>query len=357
MRGALVALLLALLARPLAAGRDYYEVLGLEREATESEVKKAFRKLSLQMHPDKNPGDPTAAEKFSEVTVAHSILSDAGKREAYDRDGEDGLKRHEANENRGSGGGGGGMFDQFFGRQRQEERRTPDLVIPARLTLSQLYKGVAFDIDFDRQVLCPNYRECQRECPECHGPGVSVRQQQLMPGFMQQVQVRDDRCVARGKCGVPRCRACPHGLLEPETATLSVDVEPGMREGDRITFEEAADEAVGAKPGSLHVAVRTLRHEFFTRDGDDLHLTMRIPLVDALTGFNTTVGHLDGRQVDVRRRSVVACGEVQRLKGEGMPRRGRGGFGDMVIAYAITFPKGALAQERREALAAALGGL
>eukprot|EP00618_Florenciella_parvula_P033491 CAMPEP_0119517782 /NCGR_PEP_ID=MMETSP1344-20130328/34573_1 /TAXON_ID=236787 /ORGANISM="Florenciella parvula, Strain CCMP2471" /LENGTH=175 /DNA_ID=CAMNT_0007555403 /DNA_START=54 /DNA_END=577 /DNA_ORIENTATION=- len=175
MRGALVALLLALLARPLAAGRDYYEVLGLEREATESEVKKAFRKLSLQMHPDKNPGDPTAAEKFSEVTVAHSILSDAGKREAYDRDGEDGLKRHEANENRGSGGGGGGMFDQFFGRQRQEERRTPDLVIPARLTLSQLYKGVAFDIDFDRQVLCPNYRECQRECPECHGPGVSVR--------------------------------------------------------------------------------------------------------------------------------------------------------------------------------------
>ena len=319
-RGGLAYSFLAWALLSVCDGRDYYEILGVPRTASDTEIKKAFRKVSLQMHPDKNPGNPNAADEFAEVTAAHEVLSDLDKRRAYDQNGEEGLKRHEAQANRGGGGGGGGgIFENFFGGQR-EEPRTPNVVIPIRLSLRQLYLGDSFDMNYVRQVVCSNFRVCQRDCPECHGPGFGMRQQQLAPGFVQNIRISDDRCVDRGKCGVSRCRACPDGLTHRESVRLSVDIERGMAEGQELPFEEVADEAVGLKTGNLVLKIRTLQHDMFVREGDNLLMTMRIPLVDALVGFETTLEHLDGRQVDVRKSTVTACGDIMHLKGTGGAR-------------------------------------
>ena len=304
------------------------------------DVKKAFRKLSLQLHPDKNP-DPDAANRFAEVTEAYEVLSDPEKRGVYDQHGEEGLKRQQAQAGR-SGGGFSSVFEAFgFGRGRQsQEPRTPSLEIPLRLTLRDLYLGTSLEFSFVRQAVCLNIQECQRDCPDCQGPGVRVRSQQLGPGFVQQVQVRDDQCVAQGKCSVPRCRACPRGLTEAEEVSLTADVARGMKTGEKITFEEVADEKPGARAGDLILTIRTLRHEFFVREDDDLLMTMSIPLIDALLGFETTVQHVDDHTVPVRKQTVTSCGDTMRIPGEGMPKKNGRGFGDLVVTFTVEFPGG-----------------
>ena len=135
-----------------------------------------------------------------------------------------------------------------------------------------------------------------------------------------------------------------------------MDLERGAKDGDRIVFEEATDESPGAKAGDLVLKVRALKHEFFEREGDDLSMTMRIPLVDALLGFRTTVEQLDGRTVVVEKESVTSCGSQMRIQGEGMPIPGKSGeFGDMVVKFVVDFPSSIVGGENREALRRVLG--
>lgn len=320
---------------------DYYDDLGVNRAASEQDLKTKYRQLAKELHPDKNKS-PDAAEQFAKVSAAYEVLSDKEKREIYDKHGEDGLKR---NERRGSGGeGASSIFEAFgFGRRQREEARTANLKIPLRVSLRQLYLGDSFEVEYTRKVLCSRHKECEQSCPECHGPGVRAAQRQLAPGFVQNVQVSDERCAARGKCfEANRCRReCPNGLLEPEQATVTVEVEKGMQDGDKIEHEEATDEALGddTRPGNLVVELRVLRHEYFERDGDDLKMRLRIPLVDALVGFKTSFEHLDGRIVPIEKTSVTSCGSTTRLSGQGMPRRKGNDFGDLIITFSVDFPE------------------
>lgn len=180
----------------VAQAADFYKILGLSRDATTKEIKKAYRQLSLQYHPDKNK-EEGAAEKFAEIARAYEVLSDEEKRDIYNRHGEEGLKRHEG------GGGGGGGFDDIFshfgfdfgGRRggRDRERSTPSIEIPLYLTLNQLYLGTTIEVEYVRQVLCLQWEMCMSNAPDCQGPGIRVRRQQIAPGFVQQVQQRDPR--------------------------------------------------------------------------------------------------------------------------------------------------------------------
>ena len=262
---------------------DYYEVLGVKRSATPKEIKKAYRAKSLQHHPDKG-GD---AETFAGIARAYEVLFDEEKKEVYDSRGEEGLKQHE--QGRGGGGGDpfGDMFSQFFGGQRRGgggEETTPSVEMPLRLTLKQLYLGEIIEVEYIRQVLCVNWQECMRSSQECHGPGVKVRMQQLAPGFVQQVQVRDERCVSRGKMWRSNCRECPKGQTVPEKIDLTIDVQKGMRPGEHISFEEVADEKPGMTAGALHFTIIEISDSTidFHRDGDQLYMTIEIPLVDSL---------------------------------------------------------------------------
>ncbi|CAM9990439.1 unnamed protein product [Ectocarpus sp. 12 AP-2014] len=320
--------------------KDLYEVLGLGRGASSSEIKKAYRQLSLKYHPDKNPSEDAAA-RFAEVASAYEVLSDEEKRDTYDRFGEEGLKRTEQG---GSADPFGDMFSHFGfggGRRQREESRTPNVEIPLRVSLRQLYEGDTFDTVYVRQAMCVGAGQCEKNCKDCQGPGIAVRMHQLGPGFVQQVQIRDDNCIARGKCWKKNCSACPKGPTQQEEVILTAEVQKGMRDRDTIVFEEVADEMIGHRAGHLVFIIETLVHPDFTRRNDDLHMDMEIPLVEALSGFEVNFKHLDGHMVKVKKQGITSPGDVMQLKKEGMPRRGSNGktFGSLYIRFSIAFPK------------------
>lgn len=338
---------------------DYYKLLGVSRDATVKEIKKAYRQKSLEFHPDKNK-DEGAAEKFAEIARAYEVLSDDEKRPIYDRHGEDGIKQHEE---RGGGGGGAGGFDDIFshffggghgghGRQGGKET-TPSVEIPLHLTLEQLYSGTSFDVHYSRQVMCLQWEMCMVNAPDCQGPGIRVRRQQLAPGFVQQVQQRDPRCVARGKTWKDNCKACPTQTVT-ESRDLHIEVTPGLRVKERITFEGVTDEQPGKEPGDLHYVIMEEAHPIYHRDRDDLYKTMEIPLVDALTGFSVTLKHLDDKEFVVNVDTVTDCDHVMRVPGKGMPRRNGRGHGDLFLTFEVDFPD-ELTKEQKIAIRKILG--
>ena len=336
--------------------------------------------MSLKYHPDKNK-EEGAAEKFSEISRAYEVLSDENLKDVYDRHGEEGLKRHEQG---GQGGGGGhGGFEDIFshfgfntggmgGGRRGGEQKTPSVEMNLRLTLKQLYMGTTIEVEYVRQALCMKWQDCMKNAQECQGPGVKVRMQQLAPGFVQQVQSKDDRCVARGKMWRPNCKACPKGQTEPEKLDLTIDVVKGMRAGERINFEGVADEKPGIAAGDLSFVIIEIADDNFHRDGDHLYKTMEIPLVDALVrtflflchtfvvlnmvkfrphmylliflitlqvGFKRELTHLDGAKFTIEVKTVTECDHTMRVPGKGMPRRSGRGFGDLFITFDVDFPE------------------
>mmetsp|Transcript_15414 Transcript_15414/g.38839 ORF Transcript_15414/g.38839 Transcript_15414/m.38839 type:complete len:374 (+) Transcript_15414:92-1213(+) len=326
----------------LANAADFYKLLGISRQATKKEIKKAYRQKSLEFHPDKNKSEG-AAEKFAEINRAYEALSDEETRKIYDRHGEEGLKQHEQRQQGGGGGGGFDPFEQFFGggfggrQRRQEEARTPNVDIPLELTLEQMYSGATFEVSYIRQVLCMKWEMCMKNAPECQGPGIRVRRQQIAPGFVQQVQQRDERCIAPGKMWYPNCSECK-SKTEAEKIELTVDVFKGIRNGEAITFEDVADEKPGYKAGDLNFIVIEQEHGVYTREGDNLYMEYSIPLVSALTGFTMDLKQLDGETYQITIDDIVECDEILRIPGKGMPRRSGRGFGDLFVTFEVEFP-------------------
>jgi len=323
----------------LAVARDFYKILGITKSATSADVKKAYRKLSMKYHPDKNP-DPEAGKKFSEIAEAYEALSDPEKRKTYDRYGEEGLKQAAQQPDHMD------PFDIFsafgFGggrpRGRPDTPKTPGLKMKLRCSLDQLFFGEVFHVSYTRPVMCVSADECFIERRDCQGPGLRVVTQQMGPGFMVQNQMHDDSCVARGKAWKSKCSACPKGQTEEERIYLTAYVEAGMRNGDIITFEGAAEQKVGHEPGDLVLAIEEVPHSIFTRKGSDLHMLMEISLLDALVGFSRVLKHLDHTEVEVKRDAVTDNGFVMVIPEKGMPKRGEGGRGKLLITFKVKFP-------------------
>ena len=290
------------------------------------------------------------------------MLSDEEKRKIYDQQGEEGLKQHE--QGRGGFGGGGGdpfgdifehMFNGFGGGRRGQpgEQRTPDVRMPIRLTLKQLYEGTTIDVEYVREVLCTNWEECTRRDDECQGPGMKVRRQQLAPGFIQQVQVQDSTCIARGKKWRSDCRACPK-KTETEKIDITVDINAGTRNGEEFVYEGVTDEKPGYTPGNLHFYVVEIGHTSFSRDGDNLYTSIEIPLLDALTGFKRTLTHVDGQKFVITVDGVIECDHIMRVPGKGMPRHRGKGFGDLYVKFEVDFPD-ELTSDQKKSLRSILG--
>lgn len=338
-----------------SAETDFYEVLGVSRSATPKEIKKAYRQKSLEYHPDKNKAEG-ASEKFAEIARAYEVLTDEEKKSIYDQHGEEGLKQREQGGGGHHGGGFDDIFSQFFGgsrRRNDQEQRTPSIELPLKLTLKQLYLGDRIDVEYVRQVNCMNWEMCVKAAQDCDGPGVRIRRQQLAPGFVQQVQQRDERCIARGKMWNPNCSACPK-KSETEKIDLVIDIQPGQRNGARITFDEVTDQKPGMKAGDLHFLIIEEPDPTFHRDRDNLYKTIEVPLVDALTGFKITLTHLDGHEFQVQVTTVTDCDHVMRVPGKGMPRMSGRGFGDLFITFEVDFPD-ELTEQQKKAIRAILG--
>ncbi|MDN3237839.1 molecular chaperone DnaJ [Pseudomonas sp. WAC2] len=333
------------------AKRDYYEILGVERGASDADLKKAYRRLAMKYHPDRNPGDKAAEEKFKEANEAYEVLSDAGKRSAYDQYGHAGIDPSMGAGGFGAGAAGasfsdifGDVFSDFFGNARGGGRGGPqrgaDLRYTLDLDLEEAVRGTNVTIRVPTLVGC---KTCDGSgakpgtspttCTTCGGIG-QVRMQQ---GFFS-VQQTCPRCHGTGKIIPEPCQTCHgQGRIE-EQKTLSVKVPAGVDTGDRIRLSgEGEAGTMGGPAGDLYVVVNVREHAIFQRDGKHLYCEVPISFADAALGGELEVPTLDGR-VKLKIPEATQTGKMFRLRGKGVvPVRG-GGAGDLMCRVVVETP-------------------
>jgi len=352
---AAVVMVLASVYVTLAA--DYYAALELTRDATEDQIKKANRKLSLKYHPDKNPGDSAAAQRFLEVNEAFKVLSDPDKRQIYDIHGEEGLKRAEQPQQM-------NPFEAIFGGGGQQTRggmrKGPDFRMDFPVTLEELYLGVTKKISVTRKVLCTKCRGTgakdgeTKKCKKCNGQGMRMVVQQLGPGFNVQMQQPCEECGGKGTIPKSVCPICGGAKVQNEAKELEAIIERGMNDGAELTFPRASEQSPDTVPGDVILTLKQQSHSRFRRAGHDLHYEHTISLKEALLGFRHTIKHLDGRDVELKSDTVTQPEHVQRLRGEGFPVHNfPADRGDMHIKYTVKFPK-ELSDKQKEGIKALL---
>lgn len=342
---------------------DYYELLGLKRDASPEEIKKAYRQLAVKYHPDKNPGNKEAEEKFKDISHAYEILSDAQKREKYDRFGEDAFRY-------GSGGGGagfhdpfdifqevfsgafGGMFDEMFGgasRSSGGARRGRDLEYSVVLGFQEAADGV------DKEISVRRYEKCQEcsgtgakpgseavICQTCGGRG-QVRQS---AGFFSIARVCE-KCHGAGRVVKDKCRSCSgQGRIEA-VRKIKVNIPAGIDTGMRLRLEGQGEAGVSGGPaGDLYVAVTVKDHELFRRKGFDVHCDLTVPFTRLVFGGEIEVESVYGKTA-IQVPAGTQSGEVFSLKGRGIKRVDARGSGDMYVRVQVAVPRKITEDQRR----------
>jgi len=341
----------------------FYDVLGVKPNANDSELKKAYRKLALKYHPDKNT-EAGAGEKFKEISMAYETLADPEKRKIYDQHGEQGIKE---------GGGGGGfhspmdIFDMFFGGGgggmggmggmfggmgggRRGPKRTKNLMHQLSVSLEDMYNGTTRKLALQKNVICD---ACEGvggkegaviRCTNCRGSGMQVRIQQLGPGMMQQIQSMCGECQGQGERIDPklRCKKCNGRKVNRERKILEVQVDKGMEDGQKITFGSEGDQEPGMEPGDIIIVLDEKEHPVFKRSGIDLIMQQNINITEALCGFKKIVPTLDDRTLVIQTvpGEVIKPNDLKCVYGEGMPTY-RNPFekGKLIVKFAVDFPE------------------
>lgn len=347
------------------AKRDYYEILGLSREATADEVKKSYRKLALKYHPDRNPGDHEAEEKFKEACEAYEVLSDQAKRARYDRYGHEGVKNA-------FGQGGfqwsdfshfgdfedilGDVFGSFFGMGggggRRRFNRGRDLRLTYSITLEEAFRGTEAELSLTRLETC---EECNgggarpgtspRQCPQCRGSG----QIRVTQGFFS-INTTCDVCRGEGTVIDSPCTACAGSGRVNERVKLSATIPGGVDHGMKLRLGGEGEAGVhGGQRGDLYVVIQVEEHEVFKRDGADLLCEIPISFSQAALGAALEIPSLHG-EVSLEVPAGTQTHKVFRLRGKGMPRlRNPEQFGDLFVRVIVQTPT-RLSERERELL-------
>lgn len=347
------------------AKRDYYEVLGVDKSASADEIKKAYRKMAIKYHPDKNPGDKEAEEKFKEAAEAYSVLSDADKKAKYDQFGHAGVDGAGPDFSGGFGnlndilndlfggafGGGFGGFSGFGGgfgggRPQQKVYRGRDIRVRVKLTLEEIAKGVEKEISIEKNVPC---KECGgkgaksnadiQTCPACKGTG---QVQRVVNSFLGQTVTYStcQQCGGEGKIIKNPCRTCGGTGLVRQRETIKVKIPAGVEAGMQLTLQGEGHAAKNnGINGDLLVVIEEQEHPNLKRDGNNLYYTKVISMPDAILGAEVTVPCLDG-DYKIKVEPGTQSGEVVRLRGRGLPSvNGYNGTGDMYVKIAVWVPK------------------
>jgi len=342
------------------AKQDYYDILGVPRGASADEMKKAYRKLAMQYHPDRNPNNPTAEHKFKELNEAYDVLKDDQKRSAYDRFG------HAAFENGGGPGAGAGgfgfegglgdIFEQMFGGARRGAERQQtgaDLRAQVEIDLSEAFAGVKKSVRVATRVSCDacggsgsaDKNAGADTCATCHGAG-RVRAQQ---GFFL-VERTCPTCGGSGRTVRNPCRVCSGAGTVPREKTLAVQIPAGVEDGTRIRLSgEGEAGSRGAPPGDLYVHVAVRPHEIFQRDGANIFCRVPLRMTQAALGGEIEVPTIDGTAAKVKITSGTQTGDQFRLRAKGFSVLRSAQRGDMYIQVAVETPQN-LTRRQRELL-------
>lgn len=351
------------------AKRDYYEVLGIGKDANEQEIKKAYRQKAIQYHPDKNPGDKASEEKFKEAAEAYEILSNAEKKQRYDQYGHAGVGSSA------SGGYGGGMsmedifshFGDIFGGGfggfggggsrggGRRVQRGSNLRVKVKLTLEEIAKGVEKKIKVSKQVICSTCdgsgakdSSSFHTCTTCNGSGQVRRVTSTFLGQMQ-TTATCPTCNGSGNVITQKCSACSgNGVVRGEEV-VPIRLPAGVSEGMQLSVSGGGNAAPnGGIPGDLIVVIEEVKHELFERDGNNLYLEHYIKFPEAVFGAQIEIPTLDGK-ARVKIDSGTQSGKVLRLKGKGLPELNSYRTGDLLVNINVWTPK-KVSKEEKEAL-------
>ncbi|XP_068662678.1 dnaJ protein ERDJ3B-like [Aristolochia californica] len=329
--GFLLVILVLLHVISVIGGKSYYDILQVQKGASDEQIKRAYRKLALKYHPDKNAGNEEANKRFAEINNAYEVLSDREKRNIYDRYGEEGLRQSAANGGRGAGMNMQDIFSSFFGGgpMEEEERivKGDDVVVELDATLEDLYMGGSLKVWREKNVLkpAPGKRRCN-----CKN---EVYHKQIAPGMFQQMTEQV-------------CEQCPNVKFEREGYFVTVDIEKGMQDGQEVVFYEDGEPVIDGEPGDLKFRIRTAPHDRFRREGNDLHTSVTISLLQALVGFEKTIKHLDDHLVEIGTKGITKPKEVRKFTGEGMPLHFSSKKGDFYVTFEVLFPS-SLTEEQK----------
>ena len=357
----------------MAEKRDYYEVLGVSKSASEDEIKKAYRKTAIKYHPDKNPGDKEAEEKFKEAAEAYEVLSDPNKRARYDQFGHQGVGGA-------SGGGGyqygdfsmedifsrfgdifgghfGGSFGGFggfgsYGYGEPEGHRGSDIRITIKVTLKDVLNGVEKKLKVKKKVRCSHCSGSGAEtpsdvqtCPTCHGQGVVTQVQNSMFGRIQTQSVCPE-CRGTGKQITRKCHQCGGSGVEQGEEIISFTIPKGVADGMQLSVNGRGNAGNNGGPnGDLLVAIEEERDPNFIRNGNDIIYNLLIPISTAIEGDKVEVPTLDGR-VKVTLEPGTQPGKILRLRHKGLPSLQQVGLGDELIYVNIHIPTGLSMEDR-----------
>ena len=366
----------------MAEKRDYYEVLGIGKNATDAEIKSAYRKLAKKYHPDLNPGNKEAEEKFKEVNEANDVLSDPEKKARYDQFGFAGVDpSYGAGQGTGGGGGFGGfggftggfsggdgidlgdIFDNIFGggfsggsrSNPNAPRRGSDIVVSLNIKFMEACKGIVRDIEINRVETCPDCNGSgakagtqAKTCPDCHGSGkINVRQQTVF-GTMQSTRVCT-KCGGKGTIISDPCQTCKGKGKVRRNKTIRVNVPAGIDDEQSFRVRDEGNAGSNGGPnGDLLVTVHVRNHSIFTRDGANVHCQMPISFTQAALGATIEVPTLDGK-VRYTIPEGTQTGTVFRLRGKGIPYVGYKTRGDQFVTVVVETPT-KLTREQKELL-------
>lgn len=358
-----------------------YDILGVPFDATEAQLKTAYRKGALKHHPDKNAHSPEAADKFKDLSHAYEVLSDPQRRQVYDEYGEEGLEQGGAGGGMaaedlfaqffGGGGAFGGMFGGGMGGGQQGPRKARTIAHVHKVSLEDIYRGKVSKLALQKSVICPKCdgrggkEGAVKKCVGCDGRGMKTMMRQMGP-MIQRFQTVCPDCQGEGEIiqNRDRCKQCSGKKTIIERKVLHVHVDRGVRSGTKIEFRGEGDQLPGVEPGDVVFEIEQKPHPRFQRKDDDLFYHAEIDLLTALAGGQIHIEHLDDRwlTIDIIPGEVISPGEIKVIRGQGMPSYRHHDFGNLYIQFDVKFPEkitgpngeGPMSEEARKALEAIL---